>query len=77
MSQRIVRTMTCDRCGHEQEITHNQDYEWGVIRVQQQNGPISIGDKTCSPDLCPQCMKEIHAWWKAGVNAKTSQGVVT
>jgi hypothetical protein len=58
--------MTCDRCGHVEEIRQDfRAYEWGRITAAQSNGPKWIGsmDGKTFKDLCPNCIGDLMNWW--------------
>ena len=68
MAQRKIPVYICDRCGFEDQMGDNPDrwWNWSKIYAKQVNGGFAIGTSESHRDLCPDCMKSLGDWWKAG-----------
>lgn len=74
MASVTVKILTCDRCEFVEEIRHaHREYAWGRIAYHEVNGPRWVatgpgagGKLTDRSDLCPHCLRELHAWWENG-----------
>lgn len=69
MTAHSIKVLTCDRCKTVEEIRRaEQEYAWAGINYSEVNGHRWIGtQRSAKPvwaDLCPQCSRELHDWFK-------------
>lgn len=69
MAQSTITVYKCDRCNTVAEIRKVEDsYGWGKTVYFQYNGPkynrsILSKSNVPEPDVCPDCLKQLHEWW--------------
>jgi len=72
MAQSTISVYVCDRCNRVEEMRNHKDsYEWGKVQYFQLNGPkynrhITSESDVPEPDICPDCLKQLHKWWLQG-----------
>ena len=69
MAKASVTVMTCDRCGHVDELRRYEDgYNWAAINYSEANSHRWIGTQRSSKpnwaDLCPACSRELYDWFQ-------------
>ena len=63
MASYTSTVITCDRCGHKEEIKDSYNYfDWTVFWIEKKNKP---GEKPVGYDICKDCKKQYDDWWSA------------